>query len=186
MTTGMALAMSPMTAAIMSAVPPRRAGAGSAMNDATRELGAALGIAVMGSIASSQYSRSWPRSPPGCPKRPRHRERLDLRCVGGRLPAAGRRRRGAEGRGRIGVRRRPPLRGHGWELLALGAAFLVWKFLPRTLAHEGAMHGAVEAMEDAAELGIAGVPPVFADEEFVGDDDRRRDDVASELDTASG
>ena len=43
--TGMALSMSPMTASIMSAVPPRRAGAGSAMNDATRELGAALGIA---------------------------------------------------------------------------------------------------------------------------------------------
>ena len=33
--TGIALTMSPMTAAIMSAVPPRRAGAGSAMNDAT-------------------------------------------------------------------------------------------------------------------------------------------------------
>ena len=53
---GMALAMSPMTAAIMSAVPPRRAGAGSAMNDATRELGAALGVAVMGSIAASRYA----------------------------------------------------------------------------------------------------------------------------------
>jgi Na+/melibiose symporter-like transporter len=33
---GMALAMSPMTASIMSAVPARRAGMGSAMNDATR------------------------------------------------------------------------------------------------------------------------------------------------------
>ncbi len=53
---GMALAMSPMTAAIMSAVPPRRAGSGSAMNDATRELGAALGVAVMGSIAASRYA----------------------------------------------------------------------------------------------------------------------------------
>ncbi len=52
---GMALTMSPMTASIMSAVPPRRAGAGSAMNDATRELGAALGVAVMGSIAASEY-----------------------------------------------------------------------------------------------------------------------------------
>src|SRR5207244_6962899 len=30
---GIALSMSPMTAAIMSAVPPRRAGSGSAMND---------------------------------------------------------------------------------------------------------------------------------------------------------
>ena len=36
---GMALSISPMTTAIMSAVPPRRAGAGSAMNDTTRELG---------------------------------------------------------------------------------------------------------------------------------------------------
>jgi EmrB/QacA subfamily drug resistance transporter len=56
--TGMALTMSPMTSAIMSAVPARRAGAGSAMNDATRELGAALGVAVLGSIAASQYSSS--------------------------------------------------------------------------------------------------------------------------------
>src|SRR4051812_31537794 len=53
--TGMALAMSPMTASIMSAVPARRAGMGSAMNDATRELGAALGVAVLGSIAASRY-----------------------------------------------------------------------------------------------------------------------------------
>ena len=53
---GMALTMSPMTSSIMSAVPARRAGAGSAMNDATRELGAALGVAVLGSVAASKYS----------------------------------------------------------------------------------------------------------------------------------
>ncbi len=53
--TGMALTMSPMTAAIMSAVPPERAGSGSAMNDATRELGTALGVAVLGSVAASRY-----------------------------------------------------------------------------------------------------------------------------------
>src|SRR5207245_354953 len=56
LTTGMASAMPPMTASIMSAVPPRRAGAGSAMNDATRELGGALGIALMGSLAASRYT----------------------------------------------------------------------------------------------------------------------------------
>jgi EmrB/QacA subfamily drug resistance transporter len=55
---GIALTMSPMTSSIMSAVPARRAGAGSAMNDATRELGAALGIAVLGSIAASRYTTS--------------------------------------------------------------------------------------------------------------------------------
>ena len=35
------------------------------------------------------------------------------------------------------------------------------------------MHGAAESMEDVAELGLAGVPPVFPDEEFAGDDARR-------------
>jgi predicted MFS family arabinose efflux permease len=55
---GLAMTMSPMTAAIMSAVPTRRAGAGSATNDATRELGAALGIAVLGSIAATHYTNA--------------------------------------------------------------------------------------------------------------------------------
>lgn len=55
---GAALAMSPMTASIMSAVPPARAGAGSAMNDVTREFGTALGVALMGSLAASRYVSS--------------------------------------------------------------------------------------------------------------------------------
>jgi len=54
--TGLAMTMSPMTASIMSAVPSRRAGAGSATNDATRELGAALGVAVLGSLAASKFA----------------------------------------------------------------------------------------------------------------------------------
>ena len=54
----MGLTMSPMTASIMSAVPPRRAGVGSAMNDATRELGTALGVAILGSLAAWRYSSS--------------------------------------------------------------------------------------------------------------------------------
>ncbi len=55
---GISMTMSPMTAAIMTAVPTRRAGAGSAMNDATRELGAALGVAVLGSITATHYSHA--------------------------------------------------------------------------------------------------------------------------------
>ena len=187
MTTGMALAMSPMTAAIMSSVPPRRAGAGSAMNDATRELGAALGIAVMGSIASSQYSSQLADLTSTLPEAAQHTASSSISGaleVASQLPgAAGEAlKAGAESAFVDGLH----FAVTAGSLLALGAAFLVWKFLPRTLAHEGAMHGAVEAMENAAELGIAGIPPVFADEEFVGDDDRRTDDVASELDTASG
>jgi hypothetical protein len=48
-------------------------------------------------------------------------------------------------------------------VLAVCAAVLVIKFLPRHIAQHGALHGPIEALEDAAELGIAGIPPVFAD-----------------------
>ena len=42
---------------------------------------------------------------------------------------------------------------------------IVYRYLPHTMGDEGAMHGAVESMEDAAELGLAGTPPIFADVE---------------------
>jgi EmrB/QacA subfamily drug resistance transporter len=175
MTSGMALSMSPMTAAIMSAVPPRRAGAGSAMNDATRELGAAFGIAVMGSIATSQYSSAvdgLTRSLPAAAQEAARSSISGALKVAGQLPgAAGQAlKSGAESAFVDGLH----FATMAGALLALGAAFMVWRFLPRHLAHEGAMHGAVESMEDAAELGIAGIPPVFADEEFVGDAPRHQ------------
>jgi MFS family permease len=53
---GMALSMAPATTSIMSSVPHGKAGVGSAVNDTTRELGGALGVAVLGSLAASQYA----------------------------------------------------------------------------------------------------------------------------------
>ena len=55
MSAGMALSTPPLTGSIMSAVPLGKAGVGSAMNDTTRELGGALGVAVLGSIVASRY-----------------------------------------------------------------------------------------------------------------------------------
>jgi EmrB/QacA subfamily drug resistance transporter len=52
---GMGLAVSPATNSIMSAVPVSKAGIGSAMNDTTRQLGGALGVAILGTFANSQY-----------------------------------------------------------------------------------------------------------------------------------
>lgn len=52
---GMALTMSPLTASIMSSVPRERAGVGSSMNDTARELGGALGVAVLGSLVASRF-----------------------------------------------------------------------------------------------------------------------------------
>jgi len=57
MAAGMATCIPSMTGSIMSAVPLGRAGVGSAMNDTTRELGGALGVAVLGSLVASQYNK---------------------------------------------------------------------------------------------------------------------------------
>ena len=53
---GMGLAMAPATESIMGSVPPEKAGVGSAMNDTTREIGGALGVAILGSITAAVYS----------------------------------------------------------------------------------------------------------------------------------
>jgi hypothetical protein len=55
MAAGMAMCIPIMTGSIMSAVPLGKAGVGSAMNDTTRELGGALGVAVLGSLVASRY-----------------------------------------------------------------------------------------------------------------------------------
>ena len=47
--------MTPATAAITEAVPAARQGVGSALNDLSREVGGALGIAVIGSIVTAVY-----------------------------------------------------------------------------------------------------------------------------------
>ncbi len=53
---GMGLTMAPATDSIMGSVPRANAGVGSAMNDTTRQVGGALGVAVLGSILSTAYS----------------------------------------------------------------------------------------------------------------------------------
>jgi MFS family permease len=52
---GMALTMAPATESIMGSLPPAKAGVGSAMNDTTRQMGGALGVAVLGSILAGIY-----------------------------------------------------------------------------------------------------------------------------------
>ena len=53
----MGAAMAPATDSVMSAVPEAKAGVGSAMSDVTRQVGGALGVAVIGSIVGTAYSR---------------------------------------------------------------------------------------------------------------------------------
>ena len=78
---GAALATTPATTAIVSSLPPAKQGVASAVNDAAREVGGALGIAVLGSALADGYGsgvagavaarhRSWPTAPSRrCPRR---------------------------------------------------------------------------------------------------------------------
>jgi EmrB/QacA subfamily drug resistance transporter len=52
---GMGTAMAPATDSIMGSLPLAKAGVGSAMNDTTRQIGGALGVAILGSILASSY-----------------------------------------------------------------------------------------------------------------------------------
>jgi EmrB/QacA subfamily drug resistance transporter len=61
MAAGMGMTTAPSTTAIMDRLPARHAGSGSAVNDTTRELGGALGVAVLGSIVATVFAHEAPR-----------------------------------------------------------------------------------------------------------------------------
>jgi EmrB/QacA subfamily drug resistance transporter len=52
---GMGLTMTPSTESITASLPPERQGVASALNDATREVGTALGVALLGAIVAAGY-----------------------------------------------------------------------------------------------------------------------------------
>ena len=57
MAAGMGMTMAPATESVMGSLPRAKAGVGSAINDTTRQVGGALGVAVIGSVVTSVYSQ---------------------------------------------------------------------------------------------------------------------------------
>ena len=62
---GMGFTMSPSTNSVMGSIPVSQSGVGSAMSNTTRQIGAALGVAVLGTIMNATYiakinAVSWP------------------------------------------------------------------------------------------------------------------------------
>src|SRR3546814_394785 len=55
---GMANIMAPATDSIMGSLPRAKAGVGSAVNDTTRQVGGAVGVAVLGSVLASSFHSS--------------------------------------------------------------------------------------------------------------------------------
>ena len=56
MSVGMGLTMAPATESVMGSLPREKAGVGSAVNDTTRQMGGALGVAIIGTLVASVYS----------------------------------------------------------------------------------------------------------------------------------
>ncbi|MBY0261741.1 MAG: DHA2 family efflux MFS transporter permease subunit [Phycisphaerales bacterium] len=79
---GVGLAMTPATDAIMGAVPREQFGVGSAVNDTTREVGGALGIAVLGSIFAALYASAMSGAVAGLPAEAAAAARQSLASAG--------------------------------------------------------------------------------------------------------
>jgi EmrB/QacA subfamily drug resistance transporter len=65
---GMGLISAPITTAMMAVLPPRVSGAGAAINSAMRQVGGALGTAVLGSVLTAAYHRQIAPSLPRLPE----------------------------------------------------------------------------------------------------------------------
>jgi len=61
---GLGLSISPATAAGVAAMPGTRAGVASAVITTSRQVGGALGVAVLGAVAAAHYGRATPGNDP--------------------------------------------------------------------------------------------------------------------------
>jgi len=158
MAVGMGLSMAPSTTGIMASLPLRKAGVGSAVNDTTRELGGALGVAVLGSLLASKFTAALPASVAGLPAPARAAVRSSL---GGALGVA---------------RSLPPAVGGPLEaaaksayvdamsvslvaaaIVAVAAAVMVRRFYPdRIVPHEGQGHPAAQGPGVPTGVPVAG------------------------------
>jgi EmrB/QacA subfamily drug resistance transporter len=69
---GIAFTSTPSTTAIVTSLPRAKQGVASAVNDVSRELGAALGIAILGSLFNSGYSAAVGDATAGLPPETAH------------------------------------------------------------------------------------------------------------------
>lgn len=147
---GMSLSMAPMTNSIMSGVPRAKAGVGSAMNDTSRELGGALGVAVLGSLATSQYTSALKPALVGLP--PEVASAAQDSLAGALAVAA---RLGPAGEGLADAARRAFVDGMGGAVLVGAAVIAVAaiaarRFLPPDAAAVDVAHLQHAAALDAA------------------------------------
>jgi len=144
MALGMAMTMPSSTASILSSLPMGKQGVGSAVNDTTRELGGALGVAVLGSIFATRYTSalgSLSRLPAAAREAARS-------SVGGAIEVA-HRIGGPAGAAFEHTAKKAFITGQSTAFLlaagvALAASILIWRIMPMHLSYD------YEALEEAA------------------------------------
>jgi EmrB/QacA subfamily drug resistance transporter len=141
---GFAMTMPPSTASILSSLPMGKQGVGSAMNDTTRELGGALGVAVLGSIFATRYSSALG----SLSQLPKAAQEAAKSSVGGAIEVA-QRIGGPAGAAFEHTAKQAFVSGQSTAFLvaagvALAASFLIWRIMPMHLSYD------YEALEEAA------------------------------------
>ncbi len=86
MGSGLGLTSTPATESILSVLSPAKAGVGSAVNDATREAGGTLGVAIIGSVYTSLFVAGLGRG--ATAHLPTHALQIARSSVGGALAVA--------------------------------------------------------------------------------------------------
>jgi predicted MFS family arabinose efflux permease len=139
--------MAPATNAVMGAIPRDKAGAGSAVNNTIRQVGGALGVAILGSVLSTAYRGRIGSAVDVLPEAARHDA---AESIGGTLTAIGQIATAAQS-GQLPRQVLAQLPGlqqaatdafvHAMHVTALGAAAaallgsaVVWLFLPGRVA----------------------------------------------------
>jgi fucose permease len=157
---GMALTMPSSTASILSSLPMGKQGVGSAVNDTTRELGGALGVAVLGSVFATRYTSAIGSSIQHLPTAAQEAARSS---VGGAIGVA-QKIGGSTGAALESTAKHAFVHGQSTAfLLAAGvcvaASILIWRIMPMHLSYDyesitEVPEGDEELAAELADLGL--------------------------------
>jgi len=136
--------MPPSTASILSSLPMGKQGVGSAVNDTTRELGGALGVAVLGSVFATRYTAALG----SLSRLPQAAQEAAKSSVGGAIGVA-QQIGGPAGAAFEHTAKQAFVSGQSTAFLlaaavVLAASVLIWRIMPMHLSYD------YEAIDDAA------------------------------------
>jgi hypothetical protein len=150
--------MPPSTSSILSSLPMGKQGVGSAVNDTTRELGGALGVAVLGSIFATRYTSALG----SLQALPRAAQETAKASVGGAIEV-GQKIGGTAGASFVDTAKHAFVSGQSTAFVlaaavVLAASVLIWRIMPMHLSYDyesiaDAPADDDELLEELAELG---------------------------------